>query len=271
MSWPTIAKCYDDIAMDPSLLWLFPEECTSIQELPLLGTLWFRIISERLFICITSPAIWGKARMEFITSRGWKISREAIPMVILVTDGVEEGNLGMVTTLCHNIQAKMEVFWCTLYPTSAWLAKAKCGCSEEVHQHSLYPSRVLPSPLSRCEHSLWGALPPPNSHWTGYIYIDCSPFLTLRWSCLKKREGWGWNYFPHFWEALWQNSEEEHNPISLSVPYQSPSRSRREHPDGGRIRLSPSPQASTRCQSCQSSVGVWVGPGNTAVASKIWQ
>ena len=29
-------------------------------------------------------------------------------MVILVTDGVEEGNLGMVTTFCHHNQAKME-------------------------------------------------------------------------------------------------------------------------------------------------------------------
>ena len=29
-------------------------------------------------------------------------------MAILVTDGVREGNLGMVTTFCHHDQTKME-------------------------------------------------------------------------------------------------------------------------------------------------------------------
>ena len=29
-------------------------------------------------------------------------------MVILVTDGVGEGNLGMVTTFCHHDQSKMQ-------------------------------------------------------------------------------------------------------------------------------------------------------------------
>ena len=37
-----------------------------------------------------------------------------------------------------------------------WLIGAKCGCSEEVHQHSLCPSRVLPFSLSRHKHSLSG-------------------------------------------------------------------------------------------------------------------
>ena len=39
---------------------------------------------------------------------GQKISEEAIPMAILVIDGVGEGNLGMVTTFCHYDQAKVE-------------------------------------------------------------------------------------------------------------------------------------------------------------------
>ena len=70
-----------------------------------------------------------------------------------------------------------------------------------------------------------GVLPPPNSHWTGYIHADCSPSLILRWSYLEKRERWGWKHFPNFWEALWQISEEEHclsGLISLSVPLSSP-------------------------------------------------
>ena len=46
--------------------------------------------------------------MMFIIHTGWKISGEATPMVILITDGVQEVNLGMVTTFCHHDQAKME-------------------------------------------------------------------------------------------------------------------------------------------------------------------
>ena len=78
------------------------------RELPLMGTLRFRVISERLFTHLISPAIWGKAGMEFITNNGQKISREAIAMVIFITDGVGEGYLGMVTTFCHHHQAKVE-------------------------------------------------------------------------------------------------------------------------------------------------------------------
>ena len=46
--------------------------------------------------------------MEFVTSNNHKISEEAIPMVILVTDGVGDGNLGMVIIFCCHVQAKME-------------------------------------------------------------------------------------------------------------------------------------------------------------------
>ena len=52
--------------------------------------------------------MWGKARVESITYNSQKINGEAIPMVILVTDGVGEGNMGMVTTFCCHDQAKME-------------------------------------------------------------------------------------------------------------------------------------------------------------------
>ena len=75
-------------------------------------------------------------------------------MVILVTDGVGEGNLGIATTFCHHNQAKMGASETPLCPKSMQLVQAKCGCSEEVHQHPLYISRVLLVPLSRHEHSL---------------------------------------------------------------------------------------------------------------------
>ena len=67
--------------------------------------------------------MWGKDGMEFVTSNGPKISREAAPMAILVTDAVGEGNLGMVTTFCHHDQAKLEA-------SDALSALCKCDLLE---------------------------------------------------------------------------------------------------------------------------------------------
>ena len=163
--------------------------------------------------------------------------------------------------------------WCTHHLTLMQLTRAKCSYSEEVHQHPLYPSRVLPSPLSRCEHSLGGCflcpIPTglaislqitlllwhqggPASGW-GRGGVE-SVFLLLRGSVTKLRRG----VLP-----LWLN-------FTVGPFISIPSPSRIGHPDGGMIRLSPSPQAFTRCQSGQSSAGMWVGPSNTGVGSKIW-
>ena len=46
--------------------------------------------------------------MEYVTETGLRFSGEASPMVILITDGVGEGDLGMVTTFCSHNQVKME-------------------------------------------------------------------------------------------------------------------------------------------------------------------
>ena len=110
MFGPNIAKCYDEIVKDPSLHQLFlEEECTSLHELPLLGALWFRLILERFFAHIASPAIWGKTGVEFITDISPRHSDETTPMVVLITDGVEEGHLDKVTIFCHHDQVKMEI------------------------------------------------------------------------------------------------------------------------------------------------------------------
>ena len=55
--------------------------------------------------------------------------------------------------------------------------------------------------------------------------------------------------------------------VGLFIGPSSPSRI--GHSDRGRIGLSSSAQTSTKCQSNQRSAGVWVGPGNTGVSSKI--
>ena len=273
MSQPTITKCHDNIVKDPTLLWLFPEEWMSVWELPLLGTLQFKIILERLFAHIASPAIWGKAWVQFITSNIQKISEEAIPMAILVTDGVGEGNLGMVTTFCQHDQAKMEA----------------SNALSALHQGNLLePSVVVVRQYTNTPYILW-----QSSHLS---YLDISTlfggtsstWFPLDWLHLCRlipfsntemvlpwEEGdIGLKVFPYFQEAPWQNSEEEHcvpNLILLLVPSSAPpSPSRRVHQDGGRVGLSPSPQVFTRCQSSQSSAGVWVGLGNTGVSLKIW-
>ena len=46
--------------------------------------------------------------MEYVTETSLRISSEAAPMVILITDGVGKGHLGMATTFCSHNQVKME-------------------------------------------------------------------------------------------------------------------------------------------------------------------
>ena len=221
MSRPSIAECYDKIIEDPSLLQLFPmEECMSIWELPLLGALQFRVISKRLFTCIAFPAIWRKAGVEFITHNDWKVSGEAIPMVILVTDGVGEGNLGMVTTFCCHNKAKMEA-------SKAVSALHQCNLPE--------PSVDVERKYTNTSYIPWGP-----SH---LLYLDVStlsrgtsfaqfpleqlhlhrllPFLDIKVILSLRKGEWGLKVFPHSLEVLSLSSEVEQylsNPISLSVP-----------------------------------------------------
>ena len=211
MSWPSIAKCYDEIVKDPSLLLLFPEKgWTSLWELSHIGALWFRLISERLFIHIASPEMWGKAGVEFITCNDQKISGEATPMVSLVTNGVEEGNLGMVTTFCCHNQAKMEA-------TNPLSALHQCD--------SLKPSMVVVSMYTNTLYIPWGTF--------HFLYLDVSTLYGGAFSAqfpldclhlhrllpsseakvvLPQEEGEvGLKVFPHSWEVLWQSSGEKYH------------------------------------------------------------
>ena len=110
MLQPNIAKCYDKLFEYPSLLLLFfsEQECSSLQELPMLGALHFRLISDRLFAHIASPNMWGMTRVEFMTDTSLMTSGEATPIVIVITDGVGEVSLGMVMVFCHHDQNKLQ-------------------------------------------------------------------------------------------------------------------------------------------------------------------
>ena len=184
MSWPTKSKCFKEIVEDSSKLWLLPkEEWTSIRELPLMGALQFRVILERLFTYLTSPAIWGKTWVESITNNGQKISGEAIPMVIWVTDGMGEEKLGMVPTFFHHNQGKVE-------DSEVLPALHQCDLLE--------PSVVVVQRFTNSPYLPWASfgllyldIPTPsrdalhlqNFHWTQLHSMQATSLIQpLRWS-----------------------------------------------------------------------------------------
>ena len=75
----------------------------------------FHIVSVRLFIQLTSSALWGKAGADFITKASRRaMSAEIAPLAILATDGVGEGKLGMITAFCRTDQVRWNLqmhFW----------------------------------------------------------------------------------------------------------------------------------------------------------------
>ena len=110
LPWQMISGCYGELLAGPSLLQSFSEdEWISILELPHLSTLHFCIVSVELFSQQVSLELWGLDRGELITRSGRKSVGEAvIPMAHLVTDGVGEGFLEMVTFFCCSHQAKVQ-------------------------------------------------------------------------------------------------------------------------------------------------------------------
>ena len=139
--------------------------------------------------------MWRKTGMEFMTHTSQKVSGEATPMVILITDGVGEENLGMVTTFCYHYQAKMEAsdVLCTLW---------QCN--------SVGPSMVVVKRYTNIPY-----IPGGTSHFL-YLHISSlsrgtsSTQFPLDWLCLCRlfpfseaevilphEEGrWGWKCNP---------------------------------------------------------------------------
>ena len=107
---PKIAECYKKCLVDPSLVSALPvDEWISINELPCLSALHFRLVLKGLFAKLVMPKVWGQAWVDFTTHSGKMVrSEEIMPMAILVTDGVGEGKLGMVTLFCHSDKARVE-------------------------------------------------------------------------------------------------------------------------------------------------------------------
>ena len=105
-----MAECYKELLVDPNLIQSFPaNEWTSIDELPCLHAFHFCVVSEGLFTKLITPEVWGQTRVDFITHSGKKLrSEEVMPMAILITDGVGDGKLGMLTVFCCCNQAEVE-------------------------------------------------------------------------------------------------------------------------------------------------------------------
>ena len=144
MSQPTISKCYEEIIVDPLLLYLFPEEeWTYVRELPLMGTLQIRIISERLSACLAFPAIWEEGWVGIYHQQQSKDEWRSHPYGNLSYGWGGRRKPGHGDHLLPLQSSQGRGVWSTLCPTSMQLTGAKCGCSWEVHQLTLHPLRVL--------------------------------------------------------------------------------------------------------------------------------
>ena len=134
--------------VDPSLLQSFLEdEWMSIHGLPYLHAICFCIVSERLFSRLTSSALWGKAEVDFLTKlRRRAMSTEIVPLTILVTDRVGEGNLGMKTAFCRTDQAKVE-------PLDTLSTLVQCNSPE--------PGVVVMKVLTNSPHLPWESFGSP--------------------------------------------------------------------------------------------------------------
>ena len=65
-------------------------------------------------------------------------NKEIMLMAILVTDGVVDGKLGMVTFFCHSDQVRVEPFSHASDPCSAELTWPSHGGDENLHQFASY-------------------------------------------------------------------------------------------------------------------------------------
>ena len=80
----------------------------SLLELPVMGDLLFRLISEKFFTQVAPLTIWGKIGVESVTETHLRLSGEVAAMAILMTDGLGKGDLGMMTTFCSHNQTELE-------------------------------------------------------------------------------------------------------------------------------------------------------------------
>ena len=192
--------------------------------------------------------------------------------MILLTDEVGEGVLGMVTIFCHPDQARIEC-------CDALSALHQCG--------SLKPCMVVVRRYSNTPYIPRGT--------SCSLYLDVGTFsggvasaqfpldrLHLHWllpfngtdvlvPCEEGEERLG--MYTHLSKVLWGNIEEECNlsdPIPLSVPLLAPTLLLEEctQMEGG-FDSHPTSTQTAGGHSSQSSTGMWTSPGDTGISQKV--
>ena len=108
MSQPTIDECYDNISQTSFLVATIARGVDVNSRTPTPGHSPIQDYFGEAFCPHSIPCNVGEGQNRIFHQQQPKISGEALPMVILVTDGVEEGNLGMMTIFCCHNQSKME-------------------------------------------------------------------------------------------------------------------------------------------------------------------
>ena len=205
--------------------------------------------------------------VEFITDSGPRISGEVTPMVIFITDGVGEGNLGMVTNFCHHNQNKMEASDAHLHPMPVWLPRGQYSAGKEIHQNPWHsPRNFSASLLPQHQYSLSGVPPLPSCLWTVYVYKGYFHTLRPRCSYLMKRGRFCLKYIPT--SKRFYGKVPKRSTTSLTqCCYQSlicfPPLSRRRHSDRGRTGLQPSPPVIAKLSSGKNSAGLWTRWGGS--------
>ena len=197
--------------MDPALVQSFlVEEWTSTNELPCLNTLCFCVLSEELLTRLISPELWGQARVDLTTNSSKRVmSEEIIPMAILVSNGVGEGSLSMLTVLCQSDQPKVEpsVVLLTLFQ---WDSHQLAIEVMKIFTNSLFCSEVLWPPLPGCSHPSIGCLNHLISTFVA-AFVLAAPVFSNSYG---ERGKWA-NGHPITKEALWESSVEKHHLSSL--------------------------------------------------------
>ena len=190
----------------------------------------------RLFTHLTSPSMWGKARLEFITSNGQIISSEIIPMAVLVTNLVEEGSLGMVTTFCHHYQAKVEPSE-VLSTLLQWDSPKLSIVVVKIFANSPYLPQGSFSFLYLDVTTLSAGILTAQFSLTQLCLCRLLPFSSTQVVLPHEKDDEEIKVYPFLQQVLWGSSEEDHclsDPVLLLVPPSSlPSSLKRQLTDWG--------------------------------------
>ena len=170
------------------------------------------------------PTVWERLGWNFITLTNLKKSEKTISRAILITDGVGERDLGMVTVFCHPNQATIEAYdaLSTLHqqdssvPSMVVVRKySNTPYIPKGMAHSLY---LEVDSLSGGATSTQFPLDRLHLHWL--LPVNRTEVLLPH----EVREE-GLETYPHHPEILWEGLDEKHHlskPISLSVPLLAP-------------------------------------------------